>query len=142
MKKKDLLEFIDRVEAKAIKSVEERFGKLIATEKFNTLDSKGYVERINKIQKKVNDLFLEAQNLVLDLKEDVAGFPLISEIFAIKFIVPFTLPLSISVIAVLFIFSKSANCCCVKLLSILNALILSFNKIFNPFDIYINSFMP
>jgi arginyl-tRNA synthetase len=71
MKKKDLILFIDKVEQKAIKSVKERYEKLIEEEKIKILKEKDYAARINKVQRKVNDLFSEAQDLVLDMKEDI-----------------------------------------------------------------------
>lgn len=70
MRKKDLLLFLDKVEHKAIKSVQDNFDKLINEAEINALDRK-YSYRIQKIQKKVNDLFDEAQTLMLDLREDI-----------------------------------------------------------------------
>lgn len=71
MRKKDLLLFLDKVEHKAIKSVEEHFDKLIDVAKINVLAEKKYTERIEKLQKKVNNLFAEAQELTLDIGEDI-----------------------------------------------------------------------
>ena len=70
MKKKELMVFIDKVEHKAIYSVEDKFNAQIQKEKSNVLKTNGYVERINKIQNKVNELFIESQALYLDMKED------------------------------------------------------------------------
>jgi hypothetical protein len=72
MKKKDLMLFIEKVEVKAVKSVEEKYRKLIEDEKLKVLENNGYTKRINVIQKKVNDLFTEAQTLMLDVNEDVS----------------------------------------------------------------------
>lgn len=70
MKKRDLMNFIDHVENKAVKSVEEKFLKLIQNEKKTVLASAGYTERIAKIQKKINDLHVEASILTIDMGED------------------------------------------------------------------------
>lgn len=71
MKKKDLMNFIDAVEIKAVRSVKEKFNLQIEIEKKCILKEQGYTERIAKIQKKVNDLFTESQALYLDMKEDI-----------------------------------------------------------------------
>ena len=71
MKKRELMEFIDKVERKAVYSIKDKFNAQIQIEKSNVLKNNGYVERISKIQNKVNELFIEAQALYLDMKEDV-----------------------------------------------------------------------
>lgn len=71
MRKKDLLLFLDKVEHKAIKSVNDNFKKQIDEAKNTVLFEKKYTERIKNIQKKTNDLFAEAQELMLDLREDI-----------------------------------------------------------------------
>ena len=71
MRKKDLMEFINAVERKAVKSVKEKFSLQIKNQKDYILRKQGYTDRITKIQKKVNDLFTESQALYLDMKEDV-----------------------------------------------------------------------
>jgi hypothetical protein len=70
MKKRDLMNFIDMVEGKAVRSVTERHNKIINDAKEELFAKGGYNERINKIQKQVNSLQIEAQNLVLDLFEN------------------------------------------------------------------------
>lgn len=70
MKKRDLMNFIDIVEAKAVRSVTERHDKIINNAKEELFAKGGYNERINKIQKQVNSLQIETQNLVLDLCEN------------------------------------------------------------------------
>lgn len=71
VKKRELMEFIDKVEHKAVESVQDRYEKLIDAEKIKILTDQGYMDRIIKIQREVNKLFTESQNLVLDMKEDV-----------------------------------------------------------------------
>ena len=70
MKKKELMRFIDLVEAKAVKSVTERHNKIINDTKEELFAEGGYSERINKIQKQVNSLQMETQNLILELIEN------------------------------------------------------------------------
>ena len=70
MKKRDLMDFIDTVEHKAIKSVEERHNKIISAAKEELFEKKGYNERLKKIQKQVNSLQSEVQNITLDLHEN------------------------------------------------------------------------
>ena len=64
------MNFIDIVEAKAVRSVTERHNKIINDAKENLFAKGGYNERINKIQKQVNSLQIETQNLILDLCEN------------------------------------------------------------------------
>lgn len=71
MKKRDLMNFIDAVEHKAIKSVTERHDKIINDAKEELFEKNGFNERIKKVQNKVNSLQIEAQNLVLDLNENI-----------------------------------------------------------------------
>lgn len=71
MRKHELLDFIDKVERKAVNSVEDRYKQVINDEKLRVLESKGYMERINKIQHDLNLLFDKAQSLVLDMTENV-----------------------------------------------------------------------
>jgi len=71
MKKRDLMDFIDTVERKAIRSVQERHNKIISEAKEDLFEKNGYNERIKKIQKLVNSLQLEVQNITLDLHENI-----------------------------------------------------------------------
>jgi len=71
MRKKQLMTFIDQVENKAVLSVKEKFNLEIEKQKLEVLNNKGYTNRITKLQRKVNDLYTEAQALYLDMKEDI-----------------------------------------------------------------------
>ena len=71
MKKKDLMNFIDAVENKAVKSVTERHDKIINDAKEHLFETCGYNEVINRFQKKVNLLQSEVQTLVLDMNENI-----------------------------------------------------------------------
>ncbi|MBS4958176.1 MAG: hypothetical protein KHZ99_14165 [Clostridium sp.] len=69
MIKKDLLEFIERVEKKAIKSVEDRFNKEIENKKDEVLSK--YEEKINMYQDTFNRFSANLTNLLTDMKEDL-----------------------------------------------------------------------
>lgn len=69
MNKKDLLEFIERVERKAISSVEERFSKEIEVKKGEVLSK--YEEKINMYQDTFNRFSTNLTNLLTDMKEDI-----------------------------------------------------------------------
>lgn len=69
MNKKDLLGFIERVEAKAIRSVEDRFNKEIEAKKDEVLSK--YEEKINMYQDTFNRFSTNLTNLLTDMKEDV-----------------------------------------------------------------------
>ncbi|MGG7215396.1 hypothetical protein ACQPUY_17630 [Clostridium nigeriense] len=69
MNKKDLLEFIERVERKAISSVEARFNKEIEEKKSEILSK--YEEKINMYQDSLNRVVTNITNLLTDMKEDV-----------------------------------------------------------------------
>lgn len=69
MNKKDLLEFIERVEKKAIKSVEDRFNKEIENKKDEVLSK--YEEKINMYQDTFNRFSANLTNLLTDMKEDL-----------------------------------------------------------------------
>lgn len=76
MKKKDLMNFIDLVEKKAVKSVTERHDKIINDEKERLFAESGYNGSIGKIQKQVNSLQAEVQNLVLKMSGNIeVGYP-------------------------------------------------------------------
>ena len=68
MLKKDLLEFIERVEEKAIKSVEDRWNKLIE-EKKNEVLSK-YEDKIGLYQSTFNNFETNLTYLLTDIKGD------------------------------------------------------------------------
>jgi len=70
MKKRDLMDFIDAVEHKAVKSVTERHDKIISDAKEELFEKNGFNERIKKVQNKTNSLQIELQNLILDLNEN------------------------------------------------------------------------
>jgi len=70
MKKRDLMDFIDMVEQKAVNSVTERHNKIIIEAKEDLFEKNGYNERIKKIQRQVNTMQSEVQNLILDLHEN------------------------------------------------------------------------
>ena len=69
MNKKDLLGFIERVERKAISSVEERFSKEIEAKKREVLSK--YEDKINMYQDTFNRFSTNLTNLLTDMKEDV-----------------------------------------------------------------------
>lgn len=69
MIKKDLLGFIERVERKAISSVEERFSKEIEAKKCEVLSK--YEEKINMYQDTFNRFSTNLTNLLTDMKEDI-----------------------------------------------------------------------
>lgn len=69
MNKKDLLEFIERVERKAISSVEARFDKEIEAKKQEALSK--YEDSINMLQDTFNRFSTNLTNLLTDMKEDM-----------------------------------------------------------------------
>lgn len=69
MLKKDLLEFIERVERKAISSVEARFDKEIEVKKQEVLSK--YEDSINTLQDTFNRFSTNLTNLLTDMKEDM-----------------------------------------------------------------------
>lgn len=69
MNKKDLLMFIDRVERKAVSSVEDRFNKEIADRKKEVLSK--YEDSINMLQDTLNRFTTNLTNLLTDMKEDI-----------------------------------------------------------------------
>lgn|GEM_PF-1539401 len=70
MKKKALLEFLTKVENKAIHSVKEKFGAIIDEDKANVLNETGYHERLKKIQHRFNSVYEEYEKLVLEMQEN------------------------------------------------------------------------
>lgn len=68
MNKKDLLDFINRVEEKAIRSVTDKYGKLIEEEKSKVI--KPYEDKIDKLQFTFNMFSQNLTMLLTDLKED------------------------------------------------------------------------
>lgn len=68
MLKRDLLEFINRVETKAINSVCDKYNKLIEIKKVEVLSK--YKDRINMYQDSFNRLSTNIRLLLTDLKED------------------------------------------------------------------------
>ncbi|WP_300382096.1 hypothetical protein [Clostridium sp.] len=68
MNKKDLLEFIERVESKAIKSVEDRYNKEIEDKKKEVLAK--YEDKINMYQEVFNRFSTNITNLLTNIKED------------------------------------------------------------------------
>ena len=69
MLKKDLLEFIERVEKKAVGSVETKFNKEIEAKKNEVLSK--YEEKINMYQDSLNRVVTNITNLLTDMKEDI-----------------------------------------------------------------------
>lgn len=69
MNKKDLLNFIERVEHKAIKSVEEKWDKDIENKKQEVLLK--YKDKINMYQNSFNMFSTNLINLLTDMKEDL-----------------------------------------------------------------------
>lgn len=68
MNKKDLLEFIERVEHKAVKSVEDRWNKKIEEAKEKAMSK--YAEKIEMYQGVFNNFSTNLTNLLTDMKED------------------------------------------------------------------------
>ena len=68
MNKKDLLNFIERVESKAIKSVEEKWNKHIEA-KEDEIFSK-YKEKLDMYQSTFNNFSTNLTNLLTDMNED------------------------------------------------------------------------
>jgi hypothetical protein len=68
MNKKDLLEFIERVEHKAVKSVTERWDKKIEQAKEKAMSK--YVDKIEMYQNVFNNFSTNLTNLLTDMKED------------------------------------------------------------------------
>lgn len=69
MNKKDLLEFIERVESKALKSVEERWNKDIEKAKEKAISK--YAKKIAMYQSSFNNFSTNLTNLLTDMKEDL-----------------------------------------------------------------------
>ena len=69
MLKRDLLEFIERVEEKAIKSVEDKWNKLIKDKKNEVLSK--YEDKFGLYQSVFNNFQTNLVNLLSDIKEDV-----------------------------------------------------------------------
>lgn len=72
IKKRACMEFIDKVERKAINSVKESYSKKIDEEKKKILSDTGYLKRLKKIQKDFNSIFDEFSNLALEMNENKA----------------------------------------------------------------------
>lgn len=68
MVKKDLLEFIERVEARAVKSVNERFNKEISEKEKEVLSK--YEDKIDLYQDTFNRFSANLSNVMADMKED------------------------------------------------------------------------
>jgi len=69
MNKKDLLEFIERVEYKAVSSVEERWNKKIEEARKNAISK--YSKKIDMYQSSFNNFSTNLTNLLTDMKEDL-----------------------------------------------------------------------
>lgn len=70
IKKRACLEFIDKVEHKAIQSVTDKYNKKIAEEKQKILNDGGYLKRLKKAQQNFNKLFDEFSNLALEMRDN------------------------------------------------------------------------
>lgn len=68
MRKQDLLEFIERVKAKAVKSVEEKYNEEIQKAKDKAISK--YREKIAMYQDTFNRFSTNLTNLLTDMKED------------------------------------------------------------------------
>lgn len=68
MLKSELLNFIDRVEQKAINSVEDRFNKQIESKKAEKLEV--YTDKINQLQDVFNRFSTNLTLLLTDMRED------------------------------------------------------------------------
>lgn len=56
MKKKDVMEFLDKVENKAVFAVKEKYYELIQNEKTQIAEESGLLAHISKLQKKINEI--------------------------------------------------------------------------------------
>lgn len=70
MRKKDLMNFIDLVEAKAVRSVAARHDKIISDAKEKIFVDGGYNRRIENIQRQINSITEEVKNLNLDMHDN------------------------------------------------------------------------
>ena len=70
IKKKELLIFLNKVEHKAVTSVQDRFNKTIEEEKAKLLEQKGFQARVETVQNKLNELFIENQSLMQEMEDD------------------------------------------------------------------------
>jgi hypothetical protein len=70
LKKRELLEFLDKVESKAVKSVEEKYNKQIKEAKDAIMQKFGLTEKLASMQSTVNTLFMQMQELELAMKDD------------------------------------------------------------------------
>lgn len=70
IKKRACLEFVYKVENKAIQSVRDKYNKKIEEEKRRILDEGGYLKKLRKVQKDFNKLFDEFSNLALEMKDN------------------------------------------------------------------------
>lgn len=68
MKKKDLMEFITKVENKAVNSVSDKWKKIIEANKDEIC--KSYLEKLSKIQDRLNKCFKDMDNILADMTED------------------------------------------------------------------------
>lgn len=68
MLKRELIDFIDRVEQKAIKSVEDRFNKQIENKRAEKLEI--YTDKINQLQDVFNRFSTNLTLLLTDMRED------------------------------------------------------------------------
>lgn len=68
MKKRDLLDFIDKVEIKAIRSVEKRWDKVIKEKKDQLLSK--YKDSIQMYQNTFSNLSANIRNILCDMKDD------------------------------------------------------------------------
>lgn len=69
MKKKDLLDFISRVESKAISSVAKKWDVLIAEAKVKAIEP--YMDRIRQYQSEINTISEKLSSLVMLISEDI-----------------------------------------------------------------------
>lgn len=68
MVKKDLLEFIERVQVKAVKSVKDKFNKKISEKEVEVLAK--YEDSINLLQDTFNRFSANLNNVMADMRED------------------------------------------------------------------------
>ncbi|MEW9989218.1 hypothetical protein [Clostridium butyricum] len=69
MRKPDLLEFIERVKQKAVKSVEEKWNKEIQEAKDKAISK--YTEKLDMCQSAFNNFSTNLTNIITDMKDDL-----------------------------------------------------------------------
>lgn len=70
IKKKGLLEFLDKVESKALSSVDKKYVELIKNEEARIMISSGYDVKLNEAQKEFNKCAANIEKLLLNMRDN------------------------------------------------------------------------